>query len=128
MKLLIIDSDPLTLKSLEIMLAKERDITVLGLADDVIKALDICHSNEPTGILMAICTNNINGIKLIKAYYPNVKIILLVNFAANAHTGEQVLRLGADGYLEKTDDIHLIIEKLRKMILDSNVLNGKIEK
>ena len=116
MKLLIIDSDPLTLKSLEMRLAKEKNITVLGLVDNVIKALNICHSNEPTGILMAICTNNLNGINLIKAYYPDVKIIILIDFPIDANTGKHIRYLGADGYIEKVDNIAKIIENLRRLI------------
>jgi len=42
--------------------------TILGLTDDVIKALAFCGKAEPDGMLMAICTNNFSGIKLIKAY------------------------------------------------------------
>jgi len=117
MKLLIIDSDPMALKSLEMMLAEEKDITILGLVGDVIEALDLCHDNEPTGMLMAICTNNINGINLIKAYYPDVKIILSINFPANPDTEKQVLRLGADGYIEKTDDVVTMVKNLRKLML-----------
>jgi len=119
MKLLIIDSDPMVLKSLETMLAKEKDITVLGSVGDVIKALDLCRDNEPTGMLMAICTNNINGINLIKSYYPNVKIIIAINFPATPATENQVLHLGADGYIEKTDDVLTMIKNLRKLMIEN---------
>jgi len=115
MKLLIIDSDPLTLKSFADMLAHVEGLTIIGLVGNVVEALDICKQVESEGMLMTICTNNINGIKLIRAYYPKIKILLLVNFAICENTAEYVCRLGADGYVEKADDVARILGQLKQI-------------
>ena len=125
-KLLVIDNDPLILESLKVMLSQEKDIIILGLVHDLIEALDICAENEPDVLFMDVHTNNVNGIKLFKAYYPHMKIILLIDFATCSKTKMQVMSLGADGYITKADEIAVFIEKLRKMVLDGVVDNCRI--
>jgi len=117
MKLLIVDRDILTLKSLGIILSREPEMTVLGLVPDCIEALDICAEIEPNMMLIDICSDSVNGINLVKKHYPHIKIVMLVNFDTQLEISKAV-ELGADGYISKAWKISAIVEKIHEWVCD----------
>jgi len=130
MKLLLVDDDPLILKSLELSLSREEDIEVIGCALDGAEALNICKEKEPDIALMDIRMPNVDGIaatRLIKEKYPNIRIMILTTFADKPNI-QQALASGADGYLIKTDKIADIASKLRMMMGGTGVLDADVLK
>jgi len=129
MDLLLVDDDQLIRKSLEITLSREPDIAVTGLAANGAEAVDICKNTPPDIILMDINMPVMDGIaatRLIKARYPEIKIMMLTTFDDRPNI-QQALAAGADGYLVKTDKISAIPGKLRLLmdgigVLGTNVL------
>ena len=130
MKLLIVDDDPLILKSLAMTLSREDDITVIGCAEDGSKALDMCAQKNPDIVLMDIRMPGIDGVeatRLIKRRYPSVRVMMLTTFDDKANI-QQALSAGADGYLLKTDEISNIAEKLRTLLSGAGVLDAEVLK
>ena len=130
MKLIIVDDDKLICKSLEVMLSKEDDIEVLGIASNGLEALDLCKIKNPDIILMDIRMPDVDGIQatyLIKKHYPKVRIMMLTTFQDKQNI-QSALKAGAEGYLLKTDKISNIAKKLRIFyegvtILDKYILD-----
>jgi two-component system, NarL family, response regulator LiaR len=130
MKLIIVDDDNLICKSLEVMLSKEEDIEVIGIANNGLEALDLCKKESPDIILMDIRMPDIDGIQatsLIKKNYPKVRIMMLTTFQDKQNI-QSALKAGAEGYLLKTDKISNIAQKLKLFyegvaVLDKDVLN-----
>lgn len=130
MKLIIVDDDNLICKSLEVMLSKEEDIEVIGIANNGLKAMDLCKKESPDIILMDIRMPDIDGIQatsLIKKHYPKVRIMMLTTFQDKQNI-QSALKAGAEGYLLKTDKIFNIAQKLKLFyegvaVLDKDVLN-----
>ena len=130
MKLLIVDDDPLILKSLSITLSRENDITVIGGASDGIEALKICEEHTPDIVLMDIRMPRVDGIaatRLIKQRYPDVRIMMVTTFDDKPNI-TQALSAGADGYLVKSDKISDIAGKLRAMMDGAGVLGADVLK
>ena len=130
MKLLIVDDDPLILKSLSLTLSREEDIDVIGCASDGAKALEVCKENPPDIVLMDIRMPGVDGIaatRLIKQRYPDTRIMMLTTFADKPNI-QQALSSGADGYLVKTDKISDIAGKLRTMLSGAGVLDADVLK
>ena len=130
MKLLIVDDDPLILKSLSITLARENDIEVIGCASDGMEALKICEETPPDIVLMDIRMPGVDGIaatRLIKQRNPNVRIMMLTTFDDKPNI-QQALSAGADGYLVKTDKISDIAGKLRTIMDGAGVLGADVLK
>ena len=128
MKLLIVDDDPLILKSLSLTLSREEDITVIGCACDGAEALKICKEQEqpPDIVLMDIRMPGVDGIaatRLIKQRYPGTRIMMLTTFDDKPNI-IQALTAGADGYLVKTDKISDIAAKLRIIADGTGVLSA----
>jgi len=130
MKLLIVDDDPLILKSLSLTLSREADITVIGCASDGAEALKICGEQTPDVILMDIRMPGVDGVaatRLIKQRYPNIRVMMLTTFDDKPNI-TQALSAGADGYLIKTDKISDIAGKLRTMLDGTGVLSADVLK
>ncbi|MCL2592653.1 MAG: response regulator transcription factor [Defluviitaleaceae bacterium] len=130
MKLVIVDDDPLILKSLELTLSRETDIQVVGCASDGSKALTVCQEKLPDIVLMDIRMPGVDGIsatRLIKQRFPNIRIMMLTTFDDKPNI-QQALAAGADGYLIKTDKIADIAGKLRIMIDGTSVLGADVLK
>ena len=130
MKLIIVDDDKLICKSLEVMLSKEDDIEVIGIASNGLEASDLCKIKSPDIILMDIRMPDVDGIQatyLIKKNYPKVRIMMLTTFQDKQNI-QSALKAGAEGYLLKTDKISNIAKKLRIFyegvtVLDKDILN-----
>lgn len=116
MKLLIADSDPLILKSLQIALVEHEDITVAGLTSDSMEAMDMCKTHEPSVVLMDIRMSDTDTTRLIKKRHPDIHLITFANFDTDPHI-QKIINAGADGYLAKSDRIPLILDKLRNMVM-----------
>ena len=130
MNLIIVDDYQLICKSLELTLSKEKDITVLGTANDGQEAIALCEKVKPDIVLMDIRMPGVDGIqgtRIIKKEFPHIKIMMLTTFQDKQNI-QLALQAGAEGYLLKTDRITNIAEKLRVLFAGVAVLDGDVLK
>ncbi|MCL1863804.1 MAG: response regulator transcription factor [Defluviitaleaceae bacterium] len=128
MRVLIVDDDPLIIKSLKIKLEQQSDIDVLSTASNGAEAVDICSADPPDIILMDIrmpVTDGIAATRLIKQRHPQIKILMLTTFDDRQNI-LQALAAGADGYLLKTDKIAQIADKLRLLVSGTSILDAEV--
>lgn len=134
MKLLIVDDDSLVCRSLQILLGKEADIEVIGIASSGREALELCRKELPDAVLMDIQMPVMNGIACtaeLKKLYPGLRIMMLTTFNDEEHI-RSALKAGADGYLLKSAAIETMANQLRALVsgtavLDRNVFKAIIE-
>ncbi len=113
LRILLVDDQPLFLDGLQNLL-KARGLTVIGLAHDGLEAFDQVKALRPDVVLMDIEMPNCNGIeatRLIKAEFPDTKVVLL----SATETDENLLdavKYGASGYLLKNMDAKQIFTML----------------
>ncbi|MGE5296154.1 MAG: response regulator, partial [Solirubrobacterales bacterium] len=113
MKILLVDDHPLFLDGLKTLLTV-RGFDVAGMARDGIEAVEMARSLRPEVILMDIEMPRLNGLqatRLIKAEWPDVKIVMLTMSAAHDDLFEAV-KSGAHGYLLKAEETDTFIERL----------------
>lgn len=130
MRVLIVDDDALIRKSLSLLLGREDDITIAGVATNGAEAFEMCKQNLPDVVLMDIRMPTVDGIaatRMIKKAYPHVRIMMLTTFDDKANI-QQALAAGADGYLLKTDEISAIAGKLRPLVEGVGVLDTEVLK
>lgn len=115
MKLLIVDDDALIRDGLKIIFELEEDFDVIGTAQSVQEALNICRAKKPDIILMDIRMPHLDGVlgtKLIKENFNDVKIVILTTFKDDEYI-KQALKNGAEGYILKNQPADSIVESLR---------------
>lgn len=130
MNVVIVDDDPLVVKSLSLMLSKEEDINVSGTADNGRQAVKLCEQLSPDIVLMDIRMPDVDGIqatRLIKKSFPGIRIVMLTTFQDKSSI-HMALKAGAEGYLLKTDKISEIADKLRLLYSGTAVLDGEVLK
>ena len=117
---MIADDHPLFAEGLK-NLTESRDLSVIGIVNDVEKAVETALIEKPEVIFMDIdmpIINGIEAIKKIKNELPEARIIMLTSFEEEDSLLKAV-KAGASGYLLKSLDG----EELIRSLLD--IQNGK---
>jgi DNA-binding NarL/FixJ family response regulator len=105
-KLCIAEDQELLARSLQVVLNMEPDFEVVGIADNGLKAIELCEHMAPDIVLMDIHMPVMDGIeatKQIKQRWPHIKVIALTTFQDAAYAAN-VLNSGAEGYILKAID------------------------
>ncbi|WP_379135930.1 response regulator [Paenibacillus sp. sgz500958] len=129
MKLLIVDDDPLVVLSLQLLLGKEEDFEVIGVAGNGQEAVELCVQ-QPDVILMDIQMPVLGGIestKMIKKEFPSIQIMMLTTFRDEKNI-RLALQAGAEGYLLKSAAIDNMAAQIRALASGTNVLDPDVLK
>jgi len=121
-KVLIIDNHPLFIYGLSTLLEKTNRFNVIGSAANCEEALKIAETEKPKLVLLEIRLGKENGIDLIqkiKLLSPEA-VILIISMYDERFYAENVLRLGAKGYVLKTESPEVIMNAI------NTVLNNKV--
>ena len=113
MRLLLVDDHPLFLEGMCSLLSG-RGIQVIATARDGYEALAAARTLRPDTILMDLRMPRCDGLTataLIKSELPGVRIVALTMSAEDADL-YQAIRLGASGYLLKTQDTESFFRSL----------------
>jgi len=115
MKVIICDDQAIIRDGLEIMLTLEKDIEVVGLAQDGAEAVELATAKTPDLILMDLKMPGMNGVEAtrrIRAFYPQIKILVLTTYDDDRWVVDAI-RAGAAGYLLKDTPREKFLEALR---------------
>ncbi len=115
MKILICDDQAVIRDGLEMLLNLEKDIQVIGTAQDGAEAVELAAKKQPDIILMDLKmpgTNGIEATRQIRAKFPSIKILVLTTYDDDEWVFDAI-RAGASGYLLKDTSREKIIEAIR---------------
>jgi DNA-binding NarL/FixJ family response regulator len=114
-KVLIVDDHPVVREGLAMHLAAQPDFIVCGEAEDLPGALALLASAKPDLAIIDISLKNSNGIELIRRIKERadcVRILVWSMYPENLYA-ERALRAGAQGYLNKGQATHEVLDALR---------------
>ncbi|NJN66547.1 MAG: response regulator transcription factor [Chloroflexaceae bacterium] len=115
MKIVICDDQALIRDGLSLLLGLERDIEVVGLAQDGAEAVELVAQHQPELVLMDLKMPGMNGIEAtrqIRARYPSIKVLVLTTYDDDAWVFDAI-RAGAAGYLLKDLPREEVIKAVR---------------
>jgi NarL family two-component system response regulator LiaR len=116
-RVLIADDHGIVRKGLTVLLATERDIKVVGEAQDGLEAVQKAGSLKPDVVLMDLVMPNMDGIEAtrkITEAHPKVKVLVLTSFAADDKVFPAV-KAGALGYLLKDSSPEELVEAIHRV-------------
>lgn len=128
MKVLIVDDDALIRDSLEMLLAMEEDIEVIGTAVHGQEALLFCQESLPDIVLMDIrmpVMDGVLGTRVIKEQFPGIHVVILTTFKDDDYI-KLALKYGAAGYILKSQTAETIVETLRSVNKGNTVLEQEV--
>ncbi len=127
---LLVDDQEILTAGLKMILGKEEDINICGVADNGKRAYELCKwDKSPIDIvLMDIKMPEMDGskaAKLIKQDFPNIKIIMLTTFNDDEYIYE-ALKNGASGYLLKDASPQEIAKAVRTVYRGGALIQPEI--
>ncbi|KNY25114.1 response regulator transcription factor [Pseudobacteroides cellulosolvens] len=134
-KVLIVDDQAMLRQSLKFIIEQDLGIKVEATAGNGEDAFKLCGELKPDVVLMDIMMpvcDGIEGTRLIKSKYPNIKVIILTTFN-NDENIKNALQNGAAGYLLKDadpEDLILAIKSVAKgmSIIHHDVFDNVVKK
>jgi len=103
MRIVICDDQAIVRDGLAMLLKLDREIDVVGLAEDGLRAVELVEKELPDLVLMDLKMPGVNGIEAtrrIRARFPNVKVLVLTTYDDDEWVFDAI-RAGASGYLLK---------------------------
>ena len=127
-KVMLVDDEQLIRSGLKIMLETYPDIEVIHQAGNGREAFECCKIEVPDVVLMDLrmpVSTGIEGTKLIKEAYPEVKIVMVTTFQDTEYIVE-AMQYGASGYLLKDSSYEAIYDGIKvalsgKVVMDATV-------
>lgn len=120
-KILLADDHAMLRDGLSRSFEQEKDINIVGQAQDGYAALELVKELSPDLVIMDIGMAGLNGIETTRRIakdYPQVKVIGLSMHSSDKYVRE-MFRAGASGYLLKNCSFDELVEALR------TVMSGK---
>lgn len=115
MKVVICDDQAIVRDGLELLLKLEKDISIVGLAQEGAEAVELVEKNGPDLVLMDLKMPGMNGVEAtrqIRAAHPETKILVLTTFDDDEWVFDAI-RAGASGYLLKDTPREKLVEAVR---------------
>ncbi|MCL2186202.1 MAG: response regulator transcription factor [Treponema sp.] len=121
-KVLIIDDHPIYSIGLSTILESSHKYNIVGITSNLSDAVKIIEKDNPRLVFLEINLGKENGMDIIqklKSISPQI-IILVLTSSDERFYSERVLRMGARGYIMKTENAAKIMDAV------NTVLDGKI--
>jgi DNA-binding NarL/FixJ family response regulator len=117
-KVIIADDQLLLTESFKSIIERDPDIKVTGCAENGLEAFKLCEVSVPDLVLMDIKMpgyNGIEGTRMIKEKYPQIKVLILTTFEDDKNVYE-ALKNGADGYILKEITPEELIQSIKNTV------------
>ena len=114
-KVIVCDDQAIIRDGLEMLLKLEKDIEVVGQAQDGAEAVAMVEKVQPDLVLMDLKMPGLNGIEAtrqIRANYPQVKVLVLTTYDDDEWVFDAI-RAGASGYLLKDTPREEVIKAVK---------------
>jgi DNA-binding NarL/FixJ family response regulator len=115
MKVLICDDQAITREGLSMLLALDRDITVVAQACDGAEGVELAALHQPDLVLMDLKMPGMNGIEAtrqIRSRFPAIRVLVLTTYDDDQWVIDAV-RAGAAGYLLKDTTREELLKAVR---------------
>lgn len=129
LKILIVDDHAIVRDGLAAILRFQKDMTVVGEADDGQSAIQKAQELHPDVILMDLMMPNMNGADAtaaIKQTLPETQILLLTSYGTSAELS-RAFRNGATGAITKSLPKEELLAAIRNVAAGQRVASSEIE-
>jgi DNA-binding NarL/FixJ family response regulator len=128
-RIIIIDDHPIVRKGFAQLINREKDLRVVGEAEDQQSAREIIEKTAPDLALVDLTLKESDGLELIKditVLYPKVKT-LVISLHDERVYAERALRAGAKGYIMKSEATENVMTAIRQVLKGSIYLSSDMQ-
>jgi DNA-binding NarL/FixJ family response regulator len=113
-KVLLADDDPLFLESLQALIDRQPELSVVATANDGVEALELADSLDPDAVVVDLHMPLLDGVSTLTRLrhdHPNLCLIVLTGDSdPNLHAA--ATEAGADAVLEKHEMARALVDRL----------------
>lgn len=127
-KIVICDDQEVVCQGLKAILSTSENLEVVGIANNGAEALEFIENHPIDVALMDLKMPIMNGIhatKAIKEKYPDVKVLVLTTYDADAWLFDAI-RNGADGYLLKDTSREALVQAIEEIVSGNTPVDSKV--
>lgn len=128
-RIIIIDDHPIVRKGFAQLINREKDLKVVGEAEDQQSAREIIEKTSPDLALVDLTLKESDGLELIKditVLYPKIKT-LVISLHDERVYAERALRAGAKGYIMKSEATENVMTAIRQVLKGSIYLSKDMQ-
>jgi DNA-binding NarL/FixJ family response regulator len=128
-KILLADDHSIVRMGISALLAYEKDISVVGEAEDGEEAVALAQSLKPDVVLMDLMMPRMDGVEAtdrIRSALPSCKVLILTTFGTSADVSRAIAS-GASGAVVKDIDKDAIVDAIRRVAAGEKVFSAEIE-
>lgn len=128
-RIIIIDDHPIVRKGFAQLINREKDLRVVGEAEDQQSARETIEKTAPDLALVDLTLKESDGLELIKditVLYPKVKT-LVISLHDERVYAERALRAGAKGYIMKSEATENVMTAIRQVLKGSIYLSSDMQ-
>jgi DNA-binding NarL/FixJ family response regulator len=116
-RLVIADDHPVVREGLKYLVSQNRDMTLVGEADDARSTLEACRATAVDVLLLDVSMPGMAVVDLIRALRSARRSprILVLSVHPERHYARRVLQAGADGYLTKNHSPTALADAIRQV-------------
>ena len=117
LKILIADDEPLAAERLQLLLAREEGIDLVGTASDGEAAMRLCEALDPSVVLLDIAMPGMDGLDVLQALrrdWLGLPVLMPSTYPEKQYA-VRCIQLGASGYLNKSTDTDALMAALRRV-------------
>lgn len=125
MKVIICDDQATIRDGLEMLLTLEKDIQVVGKAQDGWEAVAMAEKKQPDLVLMDLKMPGMNGIEAtrqIRARYPAIKVLVLTTYDDDEWLFDAI-HAGASGYLLKDTPRDGLVKAVKETVAGKSFID-----
>ena len=116
-KLVIVDNNLLMTELLTDLFSRQPDFSLVGTAGDGLTGLQLCLDTRPDLVLTDVAMRLMDGLEMLKrlrSERPEIRA-LVFSGRCDPYTIWRVTQCQADGYLEKTSNLTLLLSVMRRV-------------
>ncbi len=117
-KVFVVDDHPIVREGLTLLINREADLSVCGVAEEAQSALRTIEALKPDILIVDISLNGPDGLDLLKtirAKDPGLPVLILSMHDESIYA-ERALRAGANGYIMKQEATERVLVALRRIL------------
>lgn len=117
-RIFVVDDHPVFREGLVRVLNQEKDLEVVGEAENALEALKAVARLRPDLVIVDISLDGANGLDLsrsLRQHIPTIRILVLSMHKETLHA-ERALRSGANGYIMKRESGRQLLQAVRQVL------------
>ncbi len=117
-KIIIVEDHPIFRMGMKELIDHEKDLSVVGDAEDVAGALDLIEKEHPHLVVVDLSLKESNGIELVKElhiHHKNIFALVLSMHDESLHA-ERCIMAGAKGYIMKQEASESVVTAIRQIM------------